>query len=304
MPDSEKERQHKIELGLKFFANAKIDNDLYEDALEQLLIAESMYKQDYFVLYRIGLIYLYAPNLLNVEKAIEYFTRSAKYSIIETDKKASTLFNILNKKFVQNNIDEKEYITYKFTIVSENINLSRRHLIRFIYYLEQGSKSIISIDKDYNSSIITIVVQFDGEPNFDFLKRNFEFSNDFIKYLKLDNSFSLEESIKIITSESYDKIAFSYYLLGDFIKAVSFQESCVQLDNKLINRFNLAKYQIRNNQIEQAINGIKIVLDSEIEYLLLFYSDFDFMSCEEVVKYLDSIESILNDNFIRVYVNN
>ena len=33
VPDSEKERQHSIELGIKFFVNAKKDSELYADAL-------------------------------------------------------------------------------------------------------------------------------------------------------------------------------------------------------------------------------------------------------------------------------
>ena len=59
VPDSEKERQHSIELGIKFFVNASKDEDLYSDALDELLKAESLMKQDYFVLHRIGCIYLY-----------------------------------------------------------------------------------------------------------------------------------------------------------------------------------------------------------------------------------------------------
>jgi len=47
VPDSEKERQHSIELGIKFFVNAQKDSDLYADALEELLKAESLMKQDY-----------------------------------------------------------------------------------------------------------------------------------------------------------------------------------------------------------------------------------------------------------------
>ena len=73
VPDSEKERQHSIELGIKFFVNASKDADLYADALEELQKAESLMKQDYFVLHRIGCIYLYADNFINPEIALDYF---------------------------------------------------------------------------------------------------------------------------------------------------------------------------------------------------------------------------------------
>ena len=95
VPDSEKERQHSIELGLKFFVNAQKDDDLFDDALDELLKAEEIMKQDYFVLHRIGLIYLHSIKNLNPQKALDYFSRAAKYASIEGDPKAARLANIL-----------------------------------------------------------------------------------------------------------------------------------------------------------------------------------------------------------------
>ena len=111
VPDSEKERQHSIELGIKFFVNASKDADLYADALEELLKAESLMKQDYFVLHRIGCIYLYAEKYINPEKALEYFLRAAKYASVESDSKAVRLANILTNNYntinSENKTDEK-----------------------------------------------------------------------------------------------------------------------------------------------------------------------------------------------------
>ena len=98
IPDSQKQRQHHVELGLKFLKNALRDADLYQDALQELLAAEKLMASDYFVLHRIGLIYLYAPELGNLEQALDYFTRAAKYAAIESDPSASRLSNILGKK--------------------------------------------------------------------------------------------------------------------------------------------------------------------------------------------------------------
>ena len=105
VPDSEKERQHSIELGIKFFVNASKDEDLYADALEELLKAESLMKQDYFVLHRIGCIYLYAEKYINPEKALEYFLRAAKYASVESDIKAARLANALTNNFNTVNSD-------------------------------------------------------------------------------------------------------------------------------------------------------------------------------------------------------
>jgi tetratricopeptide (TPR) repeat protein len=112
VPDSEKERQHSIELGIKFFVNARKDSDLYQDALEQLCKAELLMKQDYFVLHRIGCIYLYVKEYINPEKALDYFIRAAKYASVESDPKAIRLINALADKSTspnsQSNSDIKE----------------------------------------------------------------------------------------------------------------------------------------------------------------------------------------------------
>lgn len=111
VPDSEKARQHSIELGLKFFANAQKDDDLFEDALEEFLKAEELMKQDYFVLHRIGLIYLYSVNQINPQKALDYFARAAKYASVESDPKAARLANVLTKNNnSQNNLTDSDAI--------------------------------------------------------------------------------------------------------------------------------------------------------------------------------------------------
>lgn len=95
VPDSERERRHCIEQGIRFFVNAGRDSDLYTDALEMLLRAETLFKQDYFVLHRIGCIYLHAEKHLDPAKALEYFTRAAKYAIVEADPNSLCLANAL-----------------------------------------------------------------------------------------------------------------------------------------------------------------------------------------------------------------
>lgn len=101
IPDSQKERQHHIEMGLKFLKNALKDEDLYQDALTELLEAEKLMPSDYFVLHRIGMVYLYVPALGNPEKAVEYFIRAGKYAAVESDPEAARLSNFLNKRVTE-----------------------------------------------------------------------------------------------------------------------------------------------------------------------------------------------------------
>ena len=95
IPDSEKERQQAITLGIQFFVNASKDPDLFDDALEEFLRAEQMKKQDYFVLHRIGCIYLFVKKHLNPQLAMDYFARAGKYAAVESNPDALRLVNLL-----------------------------------------------------------------------------------------------------------------------------------------------------------------------------------------------------------------
>ena len=95
IPNSEKERQQAITQGIKFFVNASKDEDLFQDALDNFLKAEQMQPQDYFVLHRIGCIYLYVPKLINMQKASLYFDKAAKYAAVESDPDAVRIANLL-----------------------------------------------------------------------------------------------------------------------------------------------------------------------------------------------------------------
>lgn len=208
VPDSEKERQHCIELGLKFFLNAKKDSDLFADALEELLKAESLMKQDYFVLHRIGCIYLYADNFINIEKAIEYFKRAAKYSSVESDPKAVRLASVLTSNFNSPNTDVNN-----------------------------------SIDK-----------------------------------------------IQSLTADSYEKAAFASYVLGDFNEAVLNQNKAFKYNPVPQNQFLLAKYQIRNGNIGEAIENLNQAIDKNPNLLdaIIQLRDLDIAGEPEVTKLIEN----------------
>lgn len=95
VPDFQKERQYYIEQGFKHYKNAKLDSDLFKDALKNLLEAEKRENSDYVILHRIGMIHLYAPELLDFSKAENYFRRAAKYAIVESNPDAQQTLNLL-----------------------------------------------------------------------------------------------------------------------------------------------------------------------------------------------------------------
>jgi tetratricopeptide (TPR) repeat protein len=218
VPDSEKERQHCIELGIKFFVNGQKDQDLYTDALEELLKAEELMKQDYFVLHRIGCIYLYIEKYINPEKALEYFSRAAKYASVESDVSAVRLANILNKRF---------------ETVNSHINNS-------------------------------------------------------------------EKQIGFLAADSYEKASFAAYILGRFDEAVNFQIKALRFNPSDENKFLLAKYQVRNNNIKEAIDNLSQSIDENANMFSATFKEIDLINEIEVVKLLTQKNDIINNKIIQL----
>lgn len=106
IPDIQKERQYYLEQGLKFFQNGRSDNSFYNDSLENLRKAEQIEPTDYFTLRIIGLLYLYSKAHLDLDMAIQYFTKSAKYSQGETYSSSIQSNNPLDKDFAYSLVDQ------------------------------------------------------------------------------------------------------------------------------------------------------------------------------------------------------
>ena len=204
VPDSEKERQHSIELGIKFFVNAIKDPDLYADALEELLKAESLMKQDYFVLHRIGCIYLHVNKYINPEKALDYFLRAAKYAIVESDPGAVRLANALTNNFNTANSELNNY----------------------------------------------------------------------------------EKQIGLLAADSYEKAAFAAYVLGRFEDAVNYQSKSVKLNNVTQYRFLLAKYQVRNGEIDEGVKNLSKCIDDEPVFAVASLKEIDLINEPSITEML------------------
>jgi len=172
IPDIQKERQYYLEQGLKFFTNSKADKSLYEDALENLIKAENIEKTDYYVLQKIGVIYMFSTEHLNINKALEYFIKSAKYSLSETFSFSQQTLN-----YLENDVT-KEFSEQLRTIFNvKNITITSFLLIARCYYIK----------KDYNNALLYANKAFDLNPN------SIDAGYDRIKYLcKLNR---IEEAI-------------------------------------------------------------------------------------------------------------
>jgi hypothetical protein len=111
IPDSQKQRVYYIERGLKYLKNAileGISSSFYSDALESFKEAEKIERKDYITLNRIGQIFLYSKEYLNVPLAEEYFLKSAREAFAEANVGGTTTSNNFTP------------IDYKTSIYSQN----------------------------------------------------------------------------------------------------------------------------------------------------------------------------------------
>jgi hypothetical protein len=279
VPDSEKVRQNCIELGLKFFAQAQSDDDLYEDALQELRKAEEIKKQDYFVLFRIGLIYLYSPKHIDVPRALQYFENAAKYSTIENDSTAFYLANKLMGKFISriDKLQIKHAGVNKLNLVkllNDNLNCGLNEVMHLVNNIEKEPLNIESSQlSGKNIEIVFKVIQDCGavvEAIRSPLKSAQRVSDD-------------KSGIEQFISEIYSNAAFASYIIGDDEKAIKYQAMVLSYQNIPIAKFTLAKYQLRNGNKEEAIKCLDIAINESPELLLGVFKEIDFVNEPAVI---------------------
>ena len=203
IPDYEKERIQEITFGIIFFSNASKNPKFFIDSLEHFLKAEELMSQDYFVLFHIGCIYLYSPNLLNLEKATDYFLRAGEYAEVECDPSAVRLSNQLT-----NRVNNK--------------------------YTEQTSRT---------------------------------------------------ESIKLLTSDIFKNTALCYYILGKDCSAIDYQMKATKFCNSPENKVLLAKYLIRNSQINESLKYLEAAVNETPELLGAVICDADIAGERQVIDF-------------------
>jgi len=200
IPEFQKESEAYIKEGLKYFRNAEFNKKRYNDALENFLLAEKKANTNYFLLQKIGLIYLFSVDNLNINLALEYFLKAADYSLDETynfasitrnelEKDVSIIFNKQDRKIV----DIKKHTAYSYMYAG-----------RCYYILEDYDKALIYAKKAFNlfpSSIFNYdIAKYYSKLNkiddaleiiINLIKENKNFFN------KIQNDYDLESKKKI-----------------------------------------------------------------------------------------------------------
>jgi ribosomal protein L7/L12 len=305
VPDSEKERQLAIELGIKFFVNAQKDADLFDDSLEEFLKAESLMKQDYFVLHRIGLIYMHSIKHINIEKALAYFTKAAKYASVESDPKAMRLINILNKNESQHKIEQSSYeLILKsagkkkldvLKVIKDKTNLSFQEF----HELLQGKflpKSIsIGLNKSTAENLKLKLEAIGAEV---IIK---------LSQVKKENETNKTDGVDILeiqklVCDSYKKAAFAAYVLGQFELAVVNQKKALENSDTAENYFLLAKYQARNKEIDSCLFNLEKAIEIIPLMALAVFKEVDLFNESEILKLIEN-KNVEIDNKINELID-
>jgi hypothetical protein len=310
IPDIEKERQHSIELGIKFFVNAQKDEDLYADALEELLKAESMMKQDYFVLHRIGLIYLHVEKFIAPEKALDYFLRAAKYASVETNPKSMRLIHAFISDRVKITSEDKYTVILKvrhaYTVessvaVEKMLELHTAKVWEILSFAQQTPQIIKSgIDRQSAESIKYKLEQDFGDDTGIEVEIITSKKNNYSQNISCNDSNYIQ-FINSITADSYEKASFSAYILGRFEDAVKYQTKALKYNSELHNLFLLAKYQIRNGKIEEAIENLETCIDQKPLFVLAAFKELDFINEKKVIN-LITMKNGAIDNKIKTLI--
>lgn len=288
VPDSEKERQHAIELGIKFFVNAQKDHTLFDDALEQLQKAEVLMKQDYFVLHRIGCIHLYVEKHLDIKKAKDYFLRSAKYSSVENNEDAINLANILtsNKSSNTKRFNDIEDFIDKINL-EDYPELNKLNVLKISY--DDTDEEIIVAKKNSHNKIIDVIplLQLKYSQNNSALNKEVQLIIDSVDEINSNYQNFNKNSIDKLTADSYQKAAFCSYVLGEFEKSVSYQQEATDLVNNPENLYLLAKYQVRNNQVGEAIVNLNNAIDLVPAMALAVFKEIDLLHTQEILELIE-----------------
>ncbi len=93
-------------------------------------------------------------------------------------------------------------------------------------------------------------------------------------------------NVRIITAESYEKAAFSSYVLGRFEEAVKYQSKALEFNDTPEYRFNMAKYQVRIGKTLDAVGNINKSLDGKPSLAMAVFKEIDLLNEKAIVELL------------------
>ncbi len=296
IPESQKQRQLHIELGLKFLNNGRFDADLYRDSLREFLAAESLMPSDYFVLQRVGMLYLFAPPVVDLPKAVDYFTRAGKYAVVEANRGAARFPTLLPRSL---DLDSPEQ-------TNETAASNSRMTVILVSCPHHKRSSIIEALQEirpYLASAEAMRMVDEGLPRLLLqsvrrgtaleAKRVMERAGAGVEVRDLDaeaeaarNAAEAEE-MAILAADSYQNAATAHYALADYPAAVKFAEKSVKLATKVPrHHFYLAKYLAKTGDEAGAAAALSTAVELEPGLLPAAATDLDLAGSKTLTDYL------------------
>lgn len=98
-----------------------------------------------------------------------------------------------------------------------------------------------------------------------------------------------KKNLKLICAESFSCAASAAYASGKFEKAVIDQKKTVIYRSESFDIFMLAKYQVRNGDVEDAIENLKKCISTDNHLASLIFKELDLISSDEVRNLISSL---------------
>lgn len=241
IPDTQKERFFNIEQGIKYYSNARYDEDLYEYSREYFTKALEVEDKDPFTLQKLGIIHLISHKHYDVEVALKFFSKSLKFILPE-------VFN------------------------SDKLDLKKIMLSEFIDPKDIAIRNYLYIGKcqyllgDMESAIKTLSKAYELDEN------NKEILYDYCKYLTFSNSVLLGDLIKkliILYPKSIMSIVNDFDMISNKTILSVLKKLCKQKKESLDLILNLVD---KNDPIfTQNVTYYDKYLNSKCSYLELIY---------------------------------
>lgn len=253
LPDSEKQRYMYIKRGLKFSNQALKNDEIAVDARDEFESALKLMPQDWFVLQQLAILYLCYQSVSNIEKAKEYFLRSAKYASVES---STGIFEFLNSQFS----------TYLPPSINSIVN--GNGLDSFVIECYLNTALISYVQSDFESAIDYSMQALSIDPN------NGKVLFLLAKYMTRKNK-----------QEAFDYFKRAVEVSPSFCIAVQEEKDLQTIPNistyalKYINDF----YE-RLAQVLQRLSEIRDIIDNP--NILMFDNNFNFKNQIDAANYL------------------
>jgi hypothetical protein len=225
----------------------------------------------------------------------------------------SQLANILfdNTTFTGNNTTELEVPSDSYDIIFKRGNIDSSAWMRVKRHIKKYKNGIVKSDQFMIESISQNSIN-DLSGVFNVLKD----AGGEIEILENCNNKNITDSVDpdaelkksqitigSIASESFEKAAFSAYVLGQFKNAVKYQSQALKLNNVPKNNFLLAKYQVRNFEVLDAIENLSTCIDAEPTFASAVFKEIDLINEPEVLNIISKKNTDI-DNLIKKMIEN